>query len=125
MKANHNQRTEAQYRKPILKNKNPFKMKTITELRANAILDKKIRVDSEILTRREWMEKMKNLGHSVKECIVPAIQHNRIKYNRMGIDEQKAHEKRLAEKKTEYRLYTADTEFYTITKTEFNYFNSL
>ncbi len=64
----------------------------------------------------EWINLMKNKGHFVRECLVPAVYHNRIKYNRMNGEEQKIYDKRCSETKIEYRLYITDTSNYQITK---------
>ena len=102
--------------------------KNIQDYKKEATLNKVMRFDGIIMTRRDWLRAKMIEGWKVEEKEVPAIQFNRAKYNRMDGFEQQAYDKRLAEKKIEYRLTTDKEdgrEFYVITKTEYEYFNNM
>ena len=80
-----------------------------------------------VLTRRQFCEKMFELGAIPSIDQVPAVQYNRRKFNRMDYAEQREYEKQLAKTKVEYHLYYPDDPdtCAVVTKTEYDYFMSL
>jgi len=64
---------------------------------------------------------------SIEVAEVPAIQYNRVKYNRMNASEQEVYEERLRDTKTEFRLYVKDNpgQFVIANLTACNYFDKL
>lgn len=100
-------------------------IKAALAAKAEKTLDKMIRVDGKLFTRREWLNAERINGAKVKDVLDHPFDWNRTKYNRMGWDEQAAYEKRYNTKVTKYRLYTDETTFYEITKTEYEYFNNM
>lgn len=101
-------------------------MKAAQDARANKILETKARYDGVVMTRREFLINGKKLGYRTELSQTNRIQFNRIKFNRMSsYKEQEAYEKKCNEMIPDFRLYTSERVFYSITKTEFDYFNSL
>lgn len=101
-------------------------MKAAQDARINKILDTKAKYDGAVMTRREFLQHARNLGFISKLSETNKIQFSRIKYNRMSsYKEQEEYEKKCNEMIPEYRLYSGERTFWTITKTEFDYFNSL
>lgn len=95
-------------------------------VRADNALQKLCRVDGKIMSRADWMKAAKAAGARVEIGEQNRIQFNRTKYNRMSGREQEEYERKCNEKIVEYRLYNAGEEsWYTISKTEYDYFNSL
>jgi hypothetical protein len=92
------------------------------------ILNTLVNYSEGVMSRKQWIElKFKN-GGILYEDTKPRIKWNRIKYNRMSNrDEQIEYEKKCDEKIISYNLKKNENEcsFYEITKTEFDYFNSL
>lgn len=95
--------------------------------RAEQVLSKKYRYQEGILTRKEFIELNHKKGARVEEGTTDRVRFNRIKYNRMDHWEQREYDKKCDEQVPEYRLYRKGEEnsFSVITKTEFEYFNSL
>lgn len=96
--------------------------------KADKILDTKMNYSRfGILTRRQFCEKMLDLGAIPSIEQVPAVQYNRRKFNRMDYKEQREYEKRLAKTKVEYCLCYPDDPgtCVFVTKTEYDYFMSL
>ena len=75
-----------------------------------------------IMTLREYLESGRFT--KVEKAEVPAVEWNRRKYNRMDAREQAVYEKRLDDKKTEYRAVTDDDTFYRIPKIVYNVLQS-
>lgn len=79
-----------------------------------------------VLTRRQFCEKMFELGAipSIKQ--VPCVQYNRRKFNRMDYEQQE-YEKLLDKTKAEYQLcYPDEVDICAVvTKIEYDYFMSL
>ena len=96
---------------------------SIQAIRIKKILDKMMRFDEGVMSRRDWLLVKIQKGASVSTKEVPSVQYNRHKYNRLEGAEQKQYEAQLAKKKTEYRLWK-ETTFYAITKTEYDFFLS-
>lgn len=101
-------------------------MKQAIEAKANAHLNQKMRYKEGIMTRREWLNYWMVKGATTKEVQEPKVIYNRIKYNRMTGWEQEEYEKKCNEMKTGYRLnLPGSNSMYDLTKTEYDYFNSL
>lgn len=97
------------------------------EAKAQKSLSIKMRYDEGILTKKEWIELKHKQGAKVEISTKNRIQFNRIKFNRMYSNkEQEDYKKKCNEKVTCYNLHPAGVTYYNeITKTEFDYFNSL
>jgi hypothetical protein len=92
--------------------------------RNDKILDKKYRFDDgSIDTFRNKIDN--HVFKRSEEKLVPSIEYNRIKYNRMNGKEQEEYERKLKTLKTQYRLYysDSDTVFLPVAKTIYDYFN--
>lgn len=101
-------------------------MKAAQDARANKILETKARYDGVVMTRREFLLKAKKEGNWTEIGEKSKIQFNRITYNRMtSCKAQEDYIKKTDEKVIDYRLQQTENIFYSITKTEFDYFNSL
>ena len=90
-------------------------------------LNQQVRYREGIMTRKAWIEMQKNNGATVAEYEKTRIQFNRIKYNRMNGWEQAEYEKKCDEKVVAYKLKedAKNDTYFEITKTEYDYFNSL
>lgn len=98
--------------------------------KAEKILDKKLRYEEGIMTRREWLNMWRVKGATVEESTKNRIQFDRLKYNRMkgGIwsNEQNEYEKKCNEIIPCYNLRIPNSSsFFEITKTEYEYFNNM
>ena len=71
-----------------------------------------------------WLIDLKFEGYKPEIKQVPAVEYNRIKFNRMTGYEQEQYEKRLSEKKTQYRAIK-DNNILVLTKIEYDFFISL
>jgi hypothetical protein len=93
----------------------------------NKILDTQVNYSEfGVLTRREFLTIANHQCAEVREVMKSKTIFNRTKYNRMNYAEQQAYEQRLAIKVPCYELQLLGSEsYYDITKTEFDYFNSL
>lgn len=81
-----------------------------------------------IMTRKERMDLAFEKGWVVEQGEQPRVQYNRAKYNRMTSTwEQDEYMKKCEERIPEYRLKESEdaNTYWEITKTEFDYFNSL
>ena len=104
--------------------------KNIQDYKKEATLNKVLRYEEGIMTRREWLNMMRIKGAYVKESTKNRVQFDRLKYNRMsgGIwsNEQAEYEKKCDEKIPCYNLHLPNEScFWEITKTEYNHFNDL
>lgn len=97
----------------------------ITERKAQATLNKLIRYEDGTMTRREYINKMRVNGCSVKETSKPRIKFNRSKYNRMDWHEQQQYERKCEESIPCFELIYPDGCTMEITKAEFDYFNNI
>lgn len=98
------------------------------QARADKFLNKLVRTEEwGVITYRKWLENFKNDGGCVEESEQPSIKYNRVKYNRMNWDEQREYDEKLKVMKPLYKLKRKpeDNSFWEISKTEFDYFNSL
>lgn len=71
-----------------------------------------------------WLIDLKSEGYKPEIKEVPAVEYNRTKFNRLTGWEQQQYEKRLNEKKTEYRAIK-DNSILVLSKIEYDYFTSL
>ena len=98
------------------------------KVRSEKALEKKINTsDYGIITKAEFMENLfKNGATSRIELRHPFI-FDRIKYNRMtnSNGEQDAYEKKYNEKVPKYEIVKSDESFYEVSKSEYDYFNTL
>lgn len=101
-------------------------MKTIQDHKKEATLNKLIRYEEGVMTRREWLKLQLVKGAIVEQSTKNRIDFNRIKFNRMGWSEQAEYEKKCAEKVVCYKIREAgQSSYYEITKTEYDYFLDL
>lgn len=84
-----------------------------TEARLQKSLAQQFRFSDGIYTLGEYMER-----HAVRvdSKEVPKIEYNRHKFNRMDNRQQAEYEKKLQERKIEYRAHNADGSFLVIPK---------
>jgi hypothetical protein len=99
----------------------------IQQHKAEATLNKLIRYEEGVMSRKQWLNLQRIKGAYVEESTKNRIQFNRIKYNRMSsYKEQGEYEKKCNEKVVCYELHFPNqNSFWDITKTEYDYFNSL
>lgn len=92
--------------------------------RQAAALDKKYQFAHGVDTFRGMIESGRYA--SAEAATVPKITYDRRKFNRMNHAEQADYDRRLAETKTEYRLYYADDPdcFTVVPKLVFDWFQS-
>jgi hypothetical protein len=89
-------------------------------------LNVKMLYDEGIFTKKEWIKLKFKQGAIVETANKNRIDFNRIKFNRMNYKEQEIYEKKCNEKITCYKLKEKnDNCYFEITKTEYDYFNSL
>jgi hypothetical protein len=96
--------------------------------RTEKALSQLIRVDgAAVMTKKQWIHKLKSEGAVSKTEMVPELMFDRRKYNRMTCwKEQEIYERRCTDKtKIDYRIYTGEDVFYSVSKTEYDYFNSI
>jgi hypothetical protein len=99
--------------------------KTIQDYKKDAILNKVLRYEEGIMSRRDWLKLWQVKGAEVKEVQEPKVIFNRIKFNRLTGKEQEAYEKSCNEMKIGYRLYISERTSYDINKTEYEHFKAL
>lgn len=101
-------------------------MEKAQNARAEAILNKAFRYNEGVMTRRQWLKYWQVKGAFTQTGTKPKTEFNRDKYNRMNGDEQVIYERKCAETTTGYYLQLpGTTEYYEITKTEYDHFNAL
>ena len=101
-------------------------MKNALEAKAKKVLDTLARYDGVVMTRRDFLIRGKALGYRIEISTKPRIEFNRIKFNRMtNYKEQEIYEQKCNEMIPDYRLYSEKKSFWSITKTEYDFFNSL
>jgi hypothetical protein len=88
------------------KNKDKTSAQIMADAKAEKVLDVKVRYSDGVMSRREFLNKQANDGgySEAKEII---------------------DNKGLKPKKIEYRIFSNDNSFVTVSKTEFDYFNSI
>lgn len=96
------------------------------EAKKEIILSKLIRCDGVVMTRLDWLKIKHKEGCWVKEDTKNRIQFDRKKFNRMtNYEEQWEYERKCNEKVRCYKLYDEEDSYYEITKTEFDFFETL
>lgn len=109
-------------------NKGKTAIQIAQEARDNKTLDAKISYNGVVNTRKWHTKNIIDNGGRVETAQVPAIKDlTRSAFNRMDGRQQQDFERRqkAAGNKTEYRLFTKDGSFYTITKAEYDYATTL
>lgn len=103
-------------------------MKSITQLKAESTLNKLVRYQEGVMSRKDWLKMQLAKGATVEQSVKPQVQFNRIKYNRMskGQDEYMKKCNTMVtcfylNEKVEGNVKTG----YEITKTEYDYFNNV
>jgi hypothetical protein len=89
------------------------------EARLNKFINKVVLIEGRTTTWKEYIDAGNII--KIKSIIVPKIQYNRRKYNRMNNREQEEYEKKLKETKNEYLIYANETECFTVKKMVFDY----
>ena len=106
-------------------------MKAAQQAKAEKALQKLIHSEFGVTTKAEYIRKHKESGGTVSIGEKPSIEWNRTKYNRMNGKEQEEYERKLATKIPCYKLHSKLNEgnypsvYCEISKTEYDYFNSL
>lgn len=101
-------------------------MKTISQHREDATLDKMIRYEEGVMTRREWLKLKLAQESTVFESEKPQIEFNGTKYNRMNGFQQDHYMKKCENMVPCYNLQEKGQRgFWEITKIEYNYFKNL
>jgi hypothetical protein len=96
------------------------------EALSHMTLEKKLNyADMGIMTRRQFVKKMHGLGANAKVAQVPKFQYSRSAFNRMDAKEQRKYEAKLKEYKTEYQIHHPGGSHWAVTKTEYDYFQSM
>ena len=91
--------------------------------KAEKSLDRLINFRGEIMTRRQFVEKLVSMGGSLKTVEEPTIKYNRLKYNRMDQQQQKEWEKKeKASIKPVFRVFQPDGCSTALTSAEADYF---
>lgn len=92
--------------------------------RSKAHLNEVIRYCGRTMTRQTFLHDLKENGYTPDVAEVPKYEFNRAKYNRMNGWEQAAYEKKMKERKIEYRATKGST-VQPLTKMEYDYFITL
>lgn len=96
------------------------------QARAAQALTTKTMYKGQIMTKKEFLQTLKNEGYTPTIGEKHKVQYNRTKYNRMSDHkEQEEYERKCNEKVVEYRAQGAGTSYFEITKTEYEYFTTL
>lgn len=96
------------------------------QAKAAIILNKLIRYPEGVMTRKAWLEMKKAAGATVEQAQKPLVDYNRRKFNRMNYQEQAEYEIKCNTLVPDFRIYPdSGRSYYEITKTEFDYFQSL
>lgn len=103
-------------------------MEKAIEALKEKILQKEFRYgELGVMSRKDFIQYLKNNGGTVKKEEVQAVLWNRRKFNSMNWEEQKNYEKRMNDKKTIYKAFlnVDGGTYWKVTKTEFEFFKSL
>jgi hypothetical protein len=97
------------------------------QVKAEKTLNTLVRYSEGVMTRKQWINLMRIKGATVEESTTNRIRYNRIKYNRMSSQrEQDEYMKKCDEMVICYNLLIPNqNSFWQITKTEYDYFNSI
>ena len=103
------------------------KREQLAQIKATAYLKKLIKTKEwGITSKGERMQKAKAEGWIVEIDKKPSVKYDRRKYNRMNWEEQKEYERKMDILVPEYQLRKpGESTYYEITKTEYEYFNTL
>jgi hypothetical protein len=92
------------------------------EARAQQALEKLIRHNGKIMTKKEFIEDLINNGYKPEESEKNRIQFNRIKFNRMtNYWEQEEYERKCNEKVKCFIIKNSEGWYHEISKAEFDY----
>jgi len=98
---------------------------TIQDYKKDAILNKVLRYEEGIMSRRQWLKMMQVKGAFVEEDTKNRIHFNRTKFNRMT-EGQEEYERKCNEKVLCYNLkLPGEPAYWEITKTEYEHFKAL
>lgn len=102
-------------------------MKAAQEAKANKILDTIVGYSTGAMSRRNWLVMMKSKNAIVAVATKPRCKYNRSKFNAFTNRElQDEYYAKTQELIVAYRIsHQGDDLFWEITKTEFDYYNSL
>lgn len=95
------------------------------QAKADKTLDTLVRYDEGVMTRRDWIKMQVDKGATVKMRMESKTVWNRRRFNAMNWEQQQAYEKRMETKVPCFSLHIEEGSYYDITKTEYDYFNSL
>jgi hypothetical protein len=92
------------------------------EARAEQALEKLIRHNGKIMTKKEFIEDLINNGYKPEESEKNRVQFDRRKFNRMtNYWEQEEYERKCNEKVKCFIIKNSEGCYYEISKAEFNY----
>ena len=101
-------------------------MNNLQQIKADKSLDTLVRYPEGVMTKRQWIDLMRNTGATTEQSTRPRIYFNRTKYNRMTGREQEEYERKCEERIPCYNLKPCNsTGYFEISKAEYDYFNSL
>ena len=121
------EKEEAEKQKRKEDNKGKTKLEIMNEAKDAKTLSQKISINGSVKTRKEHVDDILGSGGHIETAQVNKIKDlSRRAYNRMDGHQQDAFDKKQKEagKKTEYRLFTKDGSFFTVTKAEYEYAKS-
>lgn len=98
------------------------------QVRSEKALEKQINTsDYGIISKKQFIEKLFKAGATSRIELRHPFQFDRIKYNRMtnANGEQDAYDKKYNEKVPRYEIVKSDESFYEVSKSEYDYFNTL
>ena len=97
----------------------------MNKIKSEKILNGFIRYNNQTITKKEWLNELFKSGYKPEIGTTCPIKYNRVKFNRMNWKEQQEYEKKLSERITEYRAICKSGSYYPLTKTEYDYFDSI
>lgn len=100
-------------------------MANIQQYKIDATLNKLVRYEEGVMSRRDWLKLQLSKGSTVHMEMRSKTVWNRRRFNAMNWQEQQAYEKRMETKVPCYELKLKDGGFYDITKTEYDHFQTL
>lgn len=96
------------------------------QAKAKIALSKKLNTyEFGIVTKAEFMERLFNSGATSKQSVKPSVEYNRTKFNRMNGEQQQEYERKMSIKIPCYQIHLTSGSFYEVSKTEYEYFNTL
>ena len=89
-------------------------------------LNKLVVFEDVVMTKKQWLNKLFERSYKPEIGSTCPIKYDRVKYNRMSSHkEQQDYEKRLSETVTEYRAKSLSGSYSVLSKTEYDYLDSL